>query len=80
MTVQKNLRVLKTDCEQVVAHIEKVVVLDKEKKGLNMKTSLQGAGVGLSSTACCAADMAMTAVHLPALCPTPRWTPQPLSP
>lgn len=42
MTVQKSLRLLKDDCERILARADQVVVEDQAKKSLNLKRTAQG--------------------------------------
>uniref|UniRef100_A0A6T8UFK0 Dynamin N-terminal domain-containing protein n=1 Tax=Chlamydomonas leiostraca TaxID=1034604 RepID=A0A6T8UFK0_9CHLO len=42
MTVQKNLRLLKEDCERILARCDVVQAEDKVKKARNLKVTLQG--------------------------------------
>lgn len=42
MTVQKNLRLLKEDCERILARCDVVQAEDKVKKAANLKATLKG--------------------------------------
>ncbi|PNW75864.1 hypothetical protein CHLRE_12g557250v5 [Chlamydomonas reinhardtii] len=69
MTVQKNLKQLKTDCERILARAEEVKTKDREQKATNVQRTMQGVLLALLTLAAAALmGMIFTTRFIDTLC------------
>lgn len=69
MTVQKNLRQLKDDCDRVVEHMTSLVQLDKAKKATNLSNRVRGLAFYLVAAVMMALMLLLIAARItPSLC------------